>query len=43
MIIEKDHDYWYWKIVIIEKIVVIEKDCDKINSVVIQMRLSGQF
>ena len=28
---------------LLKKIVVIEKDCDKINSVVIQLRFLGQF
>ena len=31
------------KIGIIEKTMIIGKDCDKINSVVIQMTLLGQF
>ena len=39
-IIKENHNYWkiswlFKKLVISEKIVVIEKDCDKINSVVI--------
>ena len=34
VIIEKNHDYWKrsW---LLQKIMIIEKDCDKINSVVI--------
>ena len=34
MIIGKDHDYWK-RLWLLKKIVIIEKDCDKINSVVI--------
>ena len=34
VIIEKNHDYWNrsW---LLQEIMIIEKDCDKINSVVI--------